>query len=274
METFAGQVAVVTGAASGIGAGLALALAEAGADVVLADINSPDEAAAMVRATGHRAFCVQVDVTDRGSVALLAERAYAEFGRVNLLCSNAGVVVFGSILEIAEADWDWVLGVNLRGLINVASEFVPRMLAQDDARHVLVTASGAGLLAGGPLPLGAYTTSKFAAVGYSEALAAELAASGIGLTILCPGSVATGILDTAHYSATTEQFRPPQPGAPTPTREGVRRMTPREVAALALAGVLRSDRYVLTHPEAGPALDERARVLAAAVESARVALQL
>lgn len=264
MREFRGAVAVVTGAASGIGAGLAVALAREGAHLVLADVAGTATTEARVREAGADAISVTADVADRASMEALAEAAYAAFGQVNLLCNNAGVVLFGPLAEVTESEWDWILSVNVKGVINGVAAFLPRMLGQDDERHILNTASGAGLVASGAMPLGAYTTSKYAVVGFSESLRLELAPQGIGVTILCPGSVQTGILDTARYTVTASHFRPSASGAVTPSREGIRRMQPEAVAVLALEGVRADAPYVLTHPESFGAVEARFEALRAA----------
>lgn len=269
MHNFRDAVAVVTGAASGIGAGLAVALARQGARLVLADIAETAATEGRVREAGGTAISVPVDVADRASMEALADAAYAAFGRVNLLCNNAGVVLFGPLAQVTEGEWDWILSINVKGVINGVAAFLPRMLEQDDERHILNTASGAGLVASGMMPLGAYTTSKYAVVGFSESLRLELAPHGIGVTILCPGSVQTGILDAARYTAAAAHFRPAASGAVTPSREGIRRMQPEAVAALALEGVRTDAPYVLTHPESFGAVEARFERLRAAATGAR-----
>lgn len=274
MRDFRGAVAVVTGAAGGIGAGLAVALAREGASLVLADIADIADTEAAVHACGVPVIAVRTDVTDRAAMERLAATAYDAFGRVNLLCNNAGVVLFGPLAEVSESEWDWILSVNVKGVINGVAAFLPGMLRQEGERHILNTASGAGLVAAGVLPLGAYTTSKFAVVGFTESLRLELAPHGIGVTALCPGSVHTGILDAARYTASAQDLRPAAKGAATPSREGVRRMQPADVAALALEGVRGNEPYVLTHPESFTAIADRFAQLQAAAALARERLAL
>lgn len=270
---FEGSVAVVTGAASGIGAALAVALAEKGANVVLADVVNASETEAAVAGQGVRCLRRYADVGDANSLSQLAEAAYAEFGKVNFLLANAGVVTFAPILQTPMADWERMLQVNLLGVVNTVYAFVPQMTRQSDDRHVVITASGAGLIASNILPLSAYTASKFAAVGFGECLRLELSAQGIGVSILCPGSVKTGILDTAGYVEEVDYLRPTAAGEPTPGREHVRRAEPVDVAAMVLAAIGNNQPYVVTHHEMRTAIEERLNAqLAACAEAEQTVL--
>jgi NAD(P)-dependent dehydrogenase (short-subunit alcohol dehydrogenase family) len=273
MDSFDGRVAVITGAASGIGRGLALALAREGAVVVLVDRADPAEAEADCLAVGARTMAATLDVTNRAALVALARDVVARFGKVNLLCNNAGIVAFGPSTEVSEETWDRILAVNVKGVANGIAAFVPVILetANGDG-YVVNTASGAGLLAGGPLPLAAYTASKHAVVGLSDTLRAELAGTGIGVSTLCPGSVRTGILDTADYSTSTVALKPAATGAPTPGREAVRRTEPADVARLVLAGIRAGTPYILTHPEARQAIEARYREILASVDAAEALL--
>ena len=269
MKDFKERVAVVTGAASGIGAALAERLSYEGAHVVAVDRDNTDATTARVVANGVKGVSAQVDVSSREAVEALAASVYERFGRVDLLCNNAGVVLFSTLMNTTDDNWDWMLRVNVKGVINGVSAFVPRMLKQGgEPAHIVNTASGAGLIATGPLPTGAYATSKFAVVGYSEGLRAELEPHGIGVSILCPGSVHTAILDTARYAETAAQWKPAIAGAPTPTREHVRRMEPRDVASLVIDGILENAPYIITHPEMKPGLEARFAAQLAACDTA------
>lgn len=198
MNQFSGVRALVTGGASGIGRGLATALLEEGAaHVVLADIEpvALDEAVAALNALGFGAASgIVCDVTDSASVDAAAEDAWARLGGVEVVCLNAGVFAGGYSWETTLDDWDWVLGVNLRGVIHGIRAFVPRLIAADAPAHVMITASIAGVVAA---PASAvYCTSKFAAVGLAESLQHDLALAGaahVSSSVLCPGMVATNI---------------------------------------------------------------------------------
>jgi NAD(P)-dependent dehydrogenase (short-subunit alcohol dehydrogenase family) len=173
MEQLEGRIAVVTGGGSGIGEGIAQACAGAGMRLVIADVDAQEaeRVAADLRGAGSEAIAVHCDVTERAALDALADAAWEEFGGCHLLCNNAGVIVQGPILEMTDADWSWVLDVNLRGVVNGVQAFVPRLVAQGEPAHIVNTASMAGLCV---LPaLGVYTASKFAVVGLSEALRAD-----------------------------------------------------------------------------------------------------
>jgi NAD(P)-dependent dehydrogenase (short-subunit alcohol dehydrogenase family) len=264
-------VAVVTGAASGIGRALARALAASGARLVLADVEAAPlaAAAAEIEAGGAGVLAVPTDVSRRDEVERLADQAFARFGAVHVLCNNAGVVVHGSLAEAAAEDWAWVLGVNLWGVIHGLGAFLPRMIAQGAGGHVVNTASMAGLVASAGL--GVYNTSKYAVVGLSETLAKDLRPHGIGVTVLCPMGVATRIREA-------ERNRPPAlrpPGARDRARDAITLMgetlTPDAVAARTLEAVRAGELYVLTHPEARDAVRRRFdRVDAAFARGSRV----
>lgn len=198
MTDLAGKVAVITGAASGIGRGLAERFAAEGMRLVLADIQpGPLKAVADgLRAQGVQVETLVTDVSDGAAVQALADRAWGAFGAVHVVCNNAGIVPgarFRPIWETAPEDWHWSLGVNLMGVVHGIRAFVPRMRAQGGWGHVVNTISVAGLVSGTNSP--AYGAAKHAALRATEALYADLRAEGspIGVTALCPGVVATGI---------------------------------------------------------------------------------
>ena len=196
MRDLAGRVAVVTGAASGIGRSLAGRLAREQMSVVMADVERRrlDEAARAIESRGSAAIVpVVTDVADPDSVAVLAQRAFAEFGAVHVLCNNAGVFQGGLAWECSAADYDWTFGVNVWGILHSIRAFVPRMLAQGEDGHIVNTASMAGLAT--TAYCAPYEVSKFAAAAVTECLAHDLAAIGapIKVSLLCPGSVKTEI---------------------------------------------------------------------------------
>lgn len=198
MDDFTGARAVVTGGASGIGRGLATALLEQGASaVVLADVEQgalDDTVAALADLGLGRVLGAVCDVTDPVAVESLAATTWAELGGVEVACLNAGVFAGGFSWETTLDDWDWVLGVNLRGMIHGIRSFVPRMIESGVPSHVIGTASIAGIVAA---PASAvYCTSKFAAVGLMESLQHDLALAGaahVASSVVCPGMVATNI---------------------------------------------------------------------------------
>ena len=194
-----GMVAVVTGAGSGIGRALAERAASRGMKVVAADVEAPKLAATVdeIVRRGGEAIGVPTDVSVAEEVERLADEAWSRFGGVNLLCNNAGVFSGGLLWERTLADWEWVMGVNLYGLVNAARTFVPRLLAAGEPAHIVNTASMGGLVTNAYS--GPYYTSKFAAVGLTECLAHDLLTTGapIGVSALVPSLVATGIA-TSH----------------------------------------------------------------------------
>lgn len=267
MKDLRGKVAVVTGSGSGIGRGMIHAFADAGVNVVVADIEEgPAESVAREAATlGVRSLAVPTDVADRGSVEALAEKAYAEFGAVQILCNNAGVGAFGPLDQASDSDWRWVLSVNLEGVVHGLQAFLPRMKADEGEKHIVNTASMAGLVA---FPgLGVYTASKYAVVGISETLRQDVASYGIGVSVLCPGLVATNIYNS-------QRNRPAALGGPGPlppmAGERLRQegMDPLEVGRLVRRAVEENELYILTHPQGKPAVEARFRGIADAFDRA------
>src|SRR4051794_2158750 len=195
MEQLEGRTAVITGAASGIGRGLARACAGAGMRVAVADIEAGplDETVAQGRGDGGQAIAVTVDVADAASVRDLAAIVDRDLGGAELLCNNAGVFAGGELWTQPVADFTWVMGVNFYGILHGIQAFVPGMIERGRPGHVVNTISAAGLFPSAYSA--AYTTSKFAGLALTECLAGELAGAGvpIGVTLLCPGAVHTGI---------------------------------------------------------------------------------
>ncbi len=243
----AGKVAVVTGGASGIGRALALALAREGARLVVADRDDAGmaEVVAAIRARGGDALEVPTDVSDFGQVTALADRAFGTFGKVHVLCNNAGVALWGGLEAATHRDWQWVLGVNLWGVIHGVEAFVPRMITQREPGHILNTASMAGLIA--TQGLGVYNTSKYAVVGLSETLAKDLRAYGIGVSILCPMGVDTRI--RASERNRPSELRNQAPSAAEPVELMGRTLAPDVVAEMALTAIRTNRLYVITHEE-------------------------
>jgi NAD(P)-dependent dehydrogenase (short-subunit alcohol dehydrogenase family) len=200
MDDFAGRVAVITGAASGIGRGLARHAAREGMHVVLADVEPAalDDTVAEVSGLGADAVGVRTDVSREADVRALADVAYDRFGAVHLLCNNAGVFQAGVVWQRTQADWDWVMGVNVWGVLHGIRAFVPRMLDQGGDAHIVNTASMAGLIS--VAYSGPYVVSKFAAAALTECLAHDLRAqeSSIGVSCLVPGIVDTRIADSTR----------------------------------------------------------------------------
>ncbi|HEX5503202.1 MAG TPA: SDR family NAD(P)-dependent oxidoreductase [Thermomicrobiales bacterium] len=266
MREFAGKVAVVTGAAGGIGRALADRCAREGMRVVLADVAEAPLAAAEreLRATGAMALAVPTDVSRAADVEALAERTLDAFGGVHLLCNNAGFGGGGRIWEATLADWERVVGVTLFGVVHGVRTFVPLMLRQGEAAHVVNTASLAGLVS--YHTSGLYQVTKHAVVALSETLHHELAQAGasVKVSVLCPGWV-----ETAMTARIRPLLEPPQhggdatPGALDETarrawtrlaREGI---GPERVADLVFAAIRDEQFYILPHPEHNAIIQQR-----------------
>jgi NAD(P)-dependent dehydrogenase (short-subunit alcohol dehydrogenase family) len=188
---------------------------------------------------------LRTDVSDRSQVHALADRAFTAVGKVHVLCNNAGVAHWGPLQSATHRDWQWVIGVNLWGVIHGLEAFLPRMIAQREPGHVVNTASMAGLVAS--QGLGVYNASKYAVVGLSETLAKDLRAHGLGVTVLCPMGVATRIRDSARHRPAGLQN--PTVEAAEPVELIGRTLAPETVAALTIAAIRDNHLYVITHEE-------------------------
>jgi NAD(P)-dependent dehydrogenase (short-subunit alcohol dehydrogenase family) len=196
MREFEGKTAIVTGAGSGVGLGLARSFARCGMSVVLCDIRGDrlDSALADVRSLGARAIAVVTDVSDRSSVQDAADQALAAFGALHVACNNAGVTIHGkSVTDITPSEWDWLIGVNLYGVIHGIAVFLPVIRRHGDEGHIVNTASIAGFQVRGERRSGGYAATKFAVVALSESLAHDLADTPIGVSVLAPAAVNTKI---------------------------------------------------------------------------------
>ena len=200
MERLADRVAVVTGAASGIGRALAATLANERMKVVMADVEATalDTAAAAVRVKAPAVLALRVDVSRAEDVERLARETYAAFGAAHVVCNNAGVAVIGAVHEHSLADWQWVMGVNLWGVIHGVRAFVPRMLAGGDEGHIVNTASMAGLSTA-PF-MSVYDVTKHGVVALSESMFKEFESTGapIGVSVVCPGLINTSIMHSSR----------------------------------------------------------------------------
>ena len=267
MKEFRGKVAVVTGAASGIGRAIAERLAAEGMTLVLADIE--EQALAKVegdlKAKGTTALAVPTDVSKAGDVEALAKKTIDAFGAVHVVCNNAGVgPPGGPMWERTVADWQWVLGANLWGVIHGIRTFIPIMRAQDTEGHIVNTASMAGL-ASAPW-MGIYNVTKHAVVTLSETLYQELALMGVNVkvSVLCPAWVDTRLMD-ADRNRPAELQNPAQEAGgaqPDPIREVIRQLlatglSPEQVAEDVFKAIRDEKLYILTHPEFKEAIRTR-----------------
>jgi NAD(P)-dependent dehydrogenase (short-subunit alcohol dehydrogenase family) len=277
MQELAGKTAFVTGGASGIGLALGRAFAEAGMQVMLADIETEALAAAVksLHNFGPDVRGVTCDVSDASSVERAAAASFAAFGNVHVVCNNAGVAGGSGIDDISLDDWRWVLDVNLMGVLHGVHAFLPHMRAHGEGGHFVNTASMAGMLSG--LGFSPYSASKFAVVTMSEGLAMHLKPLGIGVTVLCPGWVRTRINESGrNRSGRYGPGRAPQPGSwgseiAAHVAERVQSgLDPSDVAARVLSAIRTDELYVFTHPEMRVAAEERfAAILAAMDKGAR-----
>ena len=247
MKDFEGKVAFVTGGASGIGYGMARAFLKAGMKVVIADVNRAhlDEVREELKGSNAVHF-IRVDVSDRADVKRAADEAERIFGKVHVLCNNAGVSGGGSGDDADFDDWDRVIGINFGGVVNGVKVFVERMVAHGEGGHIVNTSSMAGIV---PLPQegGAYTTSKFAVRGLTESLRLSLAPHNIGVSLLCPGLTATRILQDPTPEGKKPLAREGDPDAMFNTMEGA--MDPLEVGEVVLDGIRTNEPYILPHGE-------------------------
>jgi NAD(P)-dependent dehydrogenase (short-subunit alcohol dehydrogenase family) len=259
MKEFRGKVAVITGAASGIGYGVAERCVREGMKVVLADIDEGALAQAErpLRAGGATTLAVRTDVAKASDVEALAHKALETFGEVHLLFNNAGVAVGTTVWESTLADWQWVLGANLWGVIHGVRVFVPLMLAQETECHIINTASIAGLISGAGL--GIYKVTKHGVVTLSETLYSELAQRGakVKVPVLCPGYVKTHIGNSERIRPVEYQNDPPAPPLSPEEEEAAwaelaatANVMPVEPVVDDVFAAIRNDQlYILTHPE-------------------------
>jgi NAD(P)-dependent dehydrogenase (short-subunit alcohol dehydrogenase family) len=258
------RVAVITGAASGLGAAMARRFSSAQMRLVLADIEEGplDRLARELTDAGTDVHTMVVDVSDGEAVAALADLAYARCDAVHVLCNNAGVATGGRAWELTEADWRWVLDVDLWGVIHGVRAFVPRMIASGQPGHVVNTGSMTSLLA---VPaLAAYGAAKSAVASLSESLYLDLEAAGadIGVSVLCPGYVHTQIRDSARNRPDDVADAPPRPRQRS--TDGVTpRMTAADVADAVANAVVHRDFWILTHDEYRPVIRARAEGIGA-----------
>ena len=281
MRDVAGKTAFVTGGASGIGLAMARSFAAAGMNVAIADIEESalEAAVTSLAPTNAEVIPLRVDVTDRDAMAHAADATEAAFGKVHVVCNNAGVAVGGPTDAMSYADWDWVVSVNVNGVINGVQTFTDRIKAHGEGGHFVNTASMAGHLAIGGL--GVYNATKFAVVGMSEAMRLDLAPHHIGVSVLCPGVVNTNIFESgrnrpAALQAETDtadlaSFRGGDQGREAMLEQFRRNaLEPAHVGDMVLHAIIQDEEYIFTHPEFAEQVTDRHQAMSAAFERWRV----
>ncbi|MEX0840052.1 MAG: SDR family NAD(P)-dependent oxidoreductase [Parvibaculum sp.] len=267
MRDLQGKTAFVTGGASGIGLSMARAFGAAGMNVMLGDINEEDLAAAVgeLKERQIKAAGIRCDVAERKSVERAAEETVATYGKVHVVCNNAGVGAGGPIGTLKPGDWDWTIAVNLMGVVYGTEAFLPHIRAHGEGGHFVNTASMAGIVS---IPgMEPYTASKYAVVGMSEGWHAQLAPENIGVSVLCPGFVRTRIFESAR--ARQERFGTAADDRDPARAEAAKQfvlsgLDPDRVGARVVEAVQANELYIFTHPDMAPMFEERARNIEAA----------
>ena len=267
MEDLQGRTAFITGGASGIGLAMARAFLAEGMKVAIADVDEQAlaDAEAALRGSNAKVRGYQLDVTDRARYAEVADQVEADLGPVHLVCNNAGVYRGGAMDTVTYEDWDWVMGVNVGGVINGVQTWIQRLKAHGQGGHIVNTASMAGMITSPGL--GVYNTSKFAVVGLSEALREDLAESGIGVSVLCPGMVHTRILESERTRP--DDLAPEDENAEAAARAHSEVMhmamnagiPAEEVAQLVVDGVRKNLMYLFPHPELKASTEARVQAI-------------
>jgi len=265
MRHLQGKVAAITGGASGLGRAMARACLQAGMRVAIADIEAPalQHTLNELRELSDDVIAIQTDVAQVTQVEQFAHAVRAHFGRVHLVCNNAGVSPLGPVWENTLADWQWILGVNLWGVIHGVRAFTPMLLEQNEG-HIVNTASVAGLI--NPPGMGAYNVSKHAVVSLTETLFHDLAArqSNVGCSVLCPAYVPTGIANSARNRPVDLHTPPAEQSAETKAREAMLQQAVRsgkrsadDIAQHVLEAVRDNRFWILTHPKIKGAIAAR-----------------
>jgi NAD(P)-dependent dehydrogenase (short-subunit alcohol dehydrogenase family) len=269
LKELRGRTGVVTGAASGIGRGIALALGAEGMRVAVADLDA-DGAAAVAREIGAEAFPLVLDVTANDSLEAAAEEVATRTGGVHVLVNNAGVMLpLRPMCEASDADWDYLLSVNLLGVVKCVRAFLPQLRAHAPDAHIVNTASMGGLVAVPGFPIGPYVASKYACVGYSESLRGELAPAGIGVSVLCPGMVVSNLGATSARNRPERlgaQSAPPASGAPDPALAALM-MKAEDVGPVVVRGIRENRLHLFTHLDARRQVERRFAAILADFEA-------
>jgi len=269
MDNLEGKIAFITGGASGIGLGMAKSFCSAGMKVIIADIRQDHLESALDSFDGDTAniHTMQLDVTDRNAMEAAAQEAERIFGKIHILCNNAGIYIYGPIQKATFDDWDWVLNVNLGGVINGIHTFLPRIISHGEGGHIVNTSSISGIFVAGGT--GVYATSKFAVVGLSEALRLDLESENIGVSVLCPGFVNSKIYDCGKVRP--DQLANSGYAVKQEIVDKLKKahdeigMDPLEVGEKVISAIRMNKLYIFTHPEFAEEIRRKSEALLAAV---------
>lgn len=259
MEDLQGKTAFITGGASGIGFAMAKAFGAAGMNIMLADIEREplEKALEDLRQRQIKAEGVHCDVTERASIEDAAKATIEAFGKVHVVCNNAGVGAGGPIGTLQPGDWDWTIGVNLMGVVYGVEAFLPLIRAHGEGGHFVNTASMAGMVS--PPGMEPYCATKFAVVAMSEGWAGQLAPENIGVSVLCPGFVNTRIFESSRTRQDKfGQAKPTDSEMPSAGEQLVKAGISADiVGACVLEAVRDNDLYIFTHPDMRSAVEQR-----------------
>jgi NAD(P)-dependent dehydrogenase (short-subunit alcohol dehydrogenase family) len=251
MKNVEGKVAFITGGASGAGFGMAKTFSRAGMKVVIADVRQDSLDSAMAQLDHSSVHAIHLDVTDRAAFAQAANETERVFGKVHVVCNNAGINLFVPIEDVTYNDWDWIVGVNLGGVINGITTFIPYLRKHDEGGHIVNTASMAGFLPSARTV--AYTATKFGVRGLTEALRCSLYKYNIGVSVFCPGLINSAIYESEKTRparlASENIERNKQGMAHVPELNATAGMSPEEVGERVLAGIRRNQLYIFSHGE-------------------------
>jgi len=266
---------VITGGGSGLGAAMAARFAESRMSIVVLDIDGEqaENTARSIRDTGGDALAMQVNVSDRAALQAAARQVEDTLGHCSVLCANVGVQQFGAIGALTDKDWRWVLDVNVMGVVHTVDTFLPLVRKTPGSRHILITSSSAAYSPG--IRMGAYTTSKYAVMGYGETLRLELADENIGVSILFPAGMATRHLESS------QKARPAELGPSELRREDIDAMmqsrkidlgdhvaTAEHATRHLLRELAENRRYIITHGDCRAAINDNFQELLAAQDRA------